>query len=155
MKPFKFTLEAVRTLRTRQEKSALEQYGKAVHAREEAMAFLWKAREELEKVFVERRKQANGAAAASLVQLENWSVEMAAREKECLQNVQLASQRVETTWQDLIAARQEREIVEKYLDRQRERYDRSLDREEQKTLDELASRQGAFTAALTPAFAWN
>lgn len=153
MKPFKFTLEAVRTLRTRQEKNALEQYGRAVQTREQAMSFLWKAREELEKIFRERR-QAEGAAAASLAQLEKWSAEMAAREKECLQNVQLASLRVETTWQALIAARQEREIVEKYLDRQRERYDRALDREEQKILDELAGRQSALNT-LTPAFAWN
>ena len=54
MKTFKFTLEAVRTLRTRQEKSALEQYGQAVQAREQAVAFLWRAREEMEKIFQER-----------------------------------------------------------------------------------------------------
>ena len=154
MKPFKFTLEAVRTLRNRQEKNALEQYGKAVQAREQALAFLWKTREEMEKIFQERLDLSDGAPASTLAHLEKWTGEVAAREKECLQNVQLASLRVETTWQDLMLARQEREIVEKYLDRQRERYDRALDREEQKTLDELASRQGALNP-LTPAFAWN
>lgn len=154
MKAFKFTLEAVRTLRSRQEKNALEQYGKAVQTREQAVAFLWRARGELEKIFQERVNAADGAPAAHLAHLEKWTGEVAAREKECLQNVQLANLRVETTWQGLIAARQEREIVDKYLDRQRERYDRALDREEQKTLDELASRQGALNA-LTPAFAWN
>lgn len=154
MKPFKFTLEAVRTLRSRQEKNALEQYGKAVQAREQALAFLWKTREEMEKIFQERLDLSDGAPASALARLEQWTGEVAAREKECLQNVQLASLRVETTWQDLMIARQEREIVEKYLDRQRERYDRALDREEQKTLDELAGRQGALPA-LTPAFVWN
>ncbi len=154
MKPFKFTLEAVRTLRTRQEKNALEQYGKAVQTREQAIAFLWQAREEMEKIFQERLSLADGAPAAALAHLETWTGQVAAREKECLQNVQLASLRVETTWQDLMTARQEREVVEKFLDRQRERYDRALDREEQKTLDELAGRQGAVNA-LTPAFAWN
>lgn len=154
MKAFKFTLEAVRTLRARQEKNALEQYGRAVQARDQAIAFLWKAREELETVFEQRRHQAGGAVAASLAQMEKWSKEVAAREKECLQNVQLANIRVETTWQELIAARKDREIVEKYLDRQRERYDRSLDREEQKVLDEMAGRPSAVNA-LAPAFAWN
>lgn len=154
MKPFKFTLEAVRTLRSRQEKNALEQYGKAVQAREQTLAFLWKTRAEMEKIFQERLDLSDGAPASTLAHIEKWTGEVAAREKECLQNVQLASLRVETTWQNLMIARQEREIVEKYLDRQRERYDRALDREEQKTLDELASRQGALPA-LTPAFAWN
>ncbi|MBI5799099.1 MAG: flagellar FliJ family protein [Verrucomicrobia bacterium] len=154
MKAFKFTLEAVRTLRARQEKIALEQYGKSVQTRDQAIAFLWKTREELEKIFEQRRQQAGGAVAGSLAQLEKWSKEVAAREKECLQNVQLANMRVETTWQELIAARKDREIVEKYLDRQRESYERSLDREEQKALDELAGRPGAANA-LTPAFAWN
>lgn len=154
MKPFKFTLEAVRTLRSRQEKNALEHYGKAVQAREQALAFLWKIREEMDKIFQERLDLSDGAPASALAHLEQWTGEVAAREKECLKNIQLASLRVETTWQDLMIARQEREIVEKYLGRQRERYDRALDREEQKTLDELAGRQGALPA-LTPAFAWN
>ena len=154
MKAFKFTLEAVRTLRTRQEKNALEQYGKAVKTREQAVALLWKAREELGKIFQERMNLSEGAAASDLAQLERWTGEVATRERECLQNVQLASMRVEDAWQDLLKARQEREIVEKFLDRQRERYDRALDREEQKSLDELASRQ-AVPAALAPAVVWN
>ncbi len=154
MKAFKFTLEAVRTLRSRQEKIALEQYGKAVQTREQATALLWKTRSELEQIFVERRAKADGTVAADLAKLEQWSGEVATREKECLQTVQLAAKRVETTWEELLFARKEREIVEKYLDHQRERYDRALDREEQKSLDELANRPAAF-AALTPNFAWN
>ncbi|PAW81454.1 MAG: flagellar export protein FliJ [Pedosphaera sp. Tous-C6FEB] len=154
MKAFKFTLEAVRTLRTRQEKNALEQYGKAVQVREQAVAFLWQVREELEKIFKERMSLSEGAPASALAHLEKWTGEVAARERECINNVQLASLRVETTWQALLGARQEREIVEKYLERQRERYDRSLDREEQKALDELAGRRGA-PSALVPTFAWN
>ena len=154
MKAFKFTLEAVRTLRARQEKNALEQYGKAVQTRAQAVAFLGKVQGELEQIFQARMDLADGAPAGRLAHLEQWSAAVAAREKECLQNVQLANLRVETKWQELIAARQDREIVEKYLDRQRERYDRALDREEQKALDELAGRPGA-VRALTPAFAWN
>lgn len=154
MKAFKFTLEAVRTLRTRQEKNALEQYGKAVQAREQATDLLWKVRGELEQIFVERRAQMDGTVAANLAKLEQWSGEVASREKACLQTVQLAAQRVETTWQVLLVARQEREIVEKYLGQQRDRYDRALDREEQKSLDELANRPSAF-ATVTPNFAWN
>jgi flagellar export protein FliJ len=154
MKAFKFTLEAVRTLRTRQEKNALEKYGHAVQAREQAVSFLWKAREELGKIFQERLQLADGAPASELAQLETWTGEVAAREKECLQTVQLASARVETTWQELMNARQEREIVDKYLERQRERYDRALDCEEQKSLDELAGRRNALQS-LSPAFSFN
>ena len=154
MKAFKFTLEAVRTLRSRQEKNALEQYGLAVQAREQVVAFLWKTRDELEKIFQERRKQNAGATAAELAQLEKCSVEVAARERECLQTVQRACLRVETTWQELLTARQEREIVEKYLGQQRERYDRALDREEQKQLDEFANRPSALQP-LVSAFAQN
>lgn len=154
MKPFKFTLEAVRTLRTRQEKNALEQYGKAVQAREQAVSLLWKVRQELEQTFRERLNLAEGASAADLAQLERWTGEVAAREQDCLQHVQLAAMRVEDAWQDLLKARQEREIVDKYLDRQRERHDRALEREEQKLLDELAGRPAGPTV-LNPAFAWN
>jgi len=154
MKPFQFTLEAVRTLRTRQEKNALERYGQIVQAREQAVAFLWKTRAELETIVHERLRLAEGAPASDLAQLERWTGEVAARERDCLQNIQLIALRVEDAWQDLLKARQEREIVEKFLDRQRERYDRTLDREEQKALDELAGRPAAPTA-LTPAFTCN
>ncbi len=154
MKPFQFTLEAVRTLRIRQEKNALERYGQIVQAREQAVAFLWKTRAELETIFHGRLRLAEGAPASDLAQLERWTGEVAARERECLQNIQLIALRVEDAWQDLLKARQEREIVEKFLDRQRERYDRTLDREEQKALDELAGRPAA-PAALTPAFTCN
>lgn len=154
MKAFKFTLEAVRTLRTRQEKIALEQYGKAVQHREQAVAFLWKVREELGQVFQERMNLADGAPASDLAQLERWTGEVAAREKQCLQNVQLATMHVEDAWQNLLKARQELEIVEKFFARQRERHDRALDREEQKSLDEQAGRRPA-AATMTPAFAWN
>lgn len=154
MKAFTFTLEAVRTLRIRQEKNALEQYSKAVQTREQAVALLWKSREAMERIFQERRTHAEGSAAASLVQLEGWTVEVTAREKQCLETVQIASLRVEATWKNLILARQEREIVDKYFNQQRERYDRTLDCEEQKLLDELAGGHRVVNA-LTLAVAWN
>jgi len=47
MKSFRFTLEAVRTLRQRQEQAAMEQYAQALLARQQAVAKLEALQHEL------------------------------------------------------------------------------------------------------------
>ena len=65
MKAFRFTLEAVRTLRQRQEQEAQEQYAQALLARQQALNRLDAVQRELNAGFAELRAQlAKGCAAA-------------------------------------------------------------------------------------------
>ena len=66
-------------------------------------------------------------------------------QKECERAVAAAQAVVDQKWEKLVAARQAREAVDKFLERQRERYDRELQREEQKMFDDV-SHQPAFGA---------
>jgi flagellar biosynthesis chaperone FliJ len=45
-------------------------------------------------------------------------------------------------WQKLIVARQQREVVDRYYQKQRLRYQREFQRQEQKVLDDMANRCG-------------
>jgi flagellar biosynthesis chaperone FliJ len=59
-----------------------------------------------------------------------------------------AQRQVNQALQQMLAARQQREAVEKFRGRQRASYDRDVQQETQKFLDELATQRA------TPALAW-
>jgi flagellar export protein FliJ len=67
--------------------------------------------------------------------------ELALRHNRSLALVTEAERRSESALQGMLLARQEREVVGKFFERQRAAYDRELTRTEQKFLDELAHRR--------------
>jgi flagellar FliJ protein len=142
MRRFQFTLEPLHTLRTRAEQSAQESYGRAVTARQQAIERLRAARTRCEAVWSAREALLEGrASVGELDQAHSYCRSVEETVAAC-ESAVLQSQRVvEEAWQKLLEARQSREVVDKVKQRQRDRYDRDVAVDEQKTLDELAQQR--------------
>lgn len=142
MKPFRFTLEAVRTLRKRQEQEAMEAYAAAVATRQKALEGLREAERECEAAWaMSRERKAGGAPAAHLSQVEDYCRLAEEFKKCCAEMVVEAQRKTDLALEKLLAARQAREAVDKFRQRQRDRYKRELAREEQKVLDEIGQQR--------------
>jgi flagellar protein FliJ len=151
MKPFHFTLEAVRTLRQRQEQKAMEQYAQALVVRQQALARLDAIKEEINESFRELSSQlAKGCAAAKVAQANEYHRALGKRRDEAIQALGVAERRVNAGLQMMLAARQQREIVEKSREKQKAAYVREQFRAEQKLLDDLAGRRIGAQALLNP-----
>ncbi len=151
MKAFHFTLEAVRTLRQRQEQIAMEQYAQSLLARQQALDRLAAVQRELSACFQELRdKLAAGCAASIAAQAHDYHRALARRRDELSAALGLAERRVNAALQAMLGARQQREIVDKFFDKQKLRHSREVTREEQKFLDDLASRRGNSILAFNP-----
>lgn len=150
MKRFRFTLEAVRVLRQRQEQDALDLYAKALVARQQAADRLGAARERLHEGWRDLRELLNrGCDAAALVRMKDYHRTLEKRRDECILAIGVAERRVGAAFNALMLARQQTEIVETGFQRQKARHERERAYEEQKFLDDLAGRRTA--SALT----WN
>ncbi len=146
MKRFQFSLQALLTVRRRQEQTALEQFAQAAAARQLAIDRLSEVKRECEAAWTLRRERATtGAPAVQLAQLHDYCRVLEQLQKNCERAVKEAQRTVDLKWEKLLAARQAREAVDKFLERQRQRYDRELQREEQKMLDDMVN-QRALTA---------
>lgn len=157
MKRFIFSLQALQTLRQRQEQVALEQYAQALTSRQQAADNLASVRAHCEESWMLRRQQmAGGAHAALVTQTESYCFSVEQQMKKCEAAIRQAQSVVDQGWKKLVAARQAREAVDKYREQQVNRYERELLREEQKALDELVRRApiGA-SVRLNSEEAWN
>ena len=139
MKPFRFTLQAARTLRQRQEHFALKEYAGALLAHHQALANLHFVQCKLEAAQTRARQQRTELISASeLDQLHHYCAVVAEELKACDEVVTTSLRAVNRAFQRLSAARQQREVVDKYFENRKRDYDRQLQAEEQKRLDELA-----------------
>jgi flagellar export protein FliJ len=155
MKSFHFTLEAVGTLRQRQEQKAMEQYAQSLIARRQALDRLKAAEGELSACWQEWRDRfAGGCTAVEAAQAHAYQRSLAQRRDECTLALETAERRVNASLQNMLQARRQREIVDKCYDRQKARHQREQARGEQKFLDDLASHRGnsilAWNSAETP-----
>jgi flagellar export protein FliJ len=143
MKPFRFSLEAVRIVRQRLEQTTLEQYAQALQSQQRARTQLQMAEQELEAGWSQSRNQLEaGAPAAQLAQTQAYCRFLELRVRECQKVLETAQNSVHLHWQKLIVARQQREVVDRYYQKQRLRYQREFQRQEQKVLDDMANRCG-------------
>lgn len=149
MKPFKFSLEAVATTRRRHEQTALEKYAQALLARQTAVAQLEATQHELEAAWLRLRQTLeSGCSASAATRLRQESNFLEEERKVREETLTQAERGVSQALQQMLAARQQREAVEKFRGKQRAAYDRDVQRDTQKFLDELATQRA------TPAQAW-
>jgi len=142
MKAFRFTLEAVRTLRQRQEQEALENYARALLARQQVLDMLTDMDQRIGRDFVQMRKLLAGrCTAAQAAQAQNFHASLEKKRDDCVAALGKEERRVNTTSRAMLAARQQREMVEVYRDKQHAAHQRLALREEQKILDEFAIRR--------------
>ncbi len=141
MKPFRFKLQAVHTLRVRQERDTMQKYAEALLQRKLAMEKVNAIGREIAAAWTELRTElAEGCAAARILRMQAFCTSLEVRRTEANVVLQGAERAVNQAMQRMLAARQQREVVDKYQEGERSRYDRELQRLEQKELDELALR---------------
>lgn len=149
MKPFKFTLEAVATTRRRLEQAALETYAQALLARQGALRRLESAHHELDAAWTRLRETLeSGCSASAATRLRQESQVLEEDRKVCEEKLADTERAVSQALQQLLAARQQREAVDKFRGKQRATYDRDVQRDTQKFLDELATQRA------TPSQSW-
>ncbi len=149
MKRFQFSLHAVRTLRQLQEQRALKQFGLAIAARAQAARNLEEVRRHCNAGWqASRQSMKAGVTAAQLAELGAYCRTMEELERQAEAAWRRTQRTVDERWEKLLIARQQREAVDKYYQRQRGAYERRLSREEQKALDDMANQRS------TPAAAW-
>lgn len=145
MKPFRFSLHAVHTLRQRKEQVAMEGYAAALSAEREAVNQLQQVQAELEAAWREWNcALVEGCPAAALAQAQHYFQAVELRRQAALATVRQAERLAQEAFGAMLLARREREAVDAFYARQRGQYDRELQRDERKALDEMAQRrQGA------------
>jgi flagellar export protein FliJ len=141
MKPFHFTLEAVRTLRQRQEQNAMEQYAQTLLTRQQTLDRL---------DAIQRGQLARGCTASQAAQTHDYHRALAKRRDEAIVALGLAERRVNAALQTMLTARQQREIVDKCCEKQKARHLREQFRAEQKLLDDLAGRRSPSSLSWNP-----
>jgi flagellar export protein FliJ len=151
MKAFRFTLQAVQTLRHRQEQQAMEIYVHALLAREQALDRLETARERIRRNHQEiNRLLAAACAAAHLAQAGQYERLLEKQQADLVAALALAEHRVQAAFQAMLTARQRRKMVENLRAKQLGGHQRAEWREEQKLADDLASRRGRSILAWHP-----
>jgi flagellar export protein FliJ len=147
MKKFQFSLQALQTLRERQEQLALQEYGLALKALKEAQNQVIGFQRALEAVWVEMRECAMGSRAAlELGRLQAYCQTVEQRTRVSEHAAKTAQSKVSQAYTKLITARQARAVVDKFFEKQHHRYDLERRRREQLAQDEMVNHQTALTA---------
>lgn len=142
MKPFRFTLEPVRVLRERKEREAMERYGQAlmeVNRCKKAIADIDHQMLCLQKEF--QSQLLKGALSDQIVHQQIFVAHLQECRKKAVAELNESEEKAKQAMQEMMLARQDREIIDKFREKQRAAYDHVINLEEQKLLDELAGRQ--------------
>jgi flagellar export protein FliJ len=148
MKAFRFTLEAARTVRQRKENNALEEYARALAARQQIVSLLEliDTRIHADGTHI-RRLLTDGCNAAQVAQAHSFHRSLEAKRADCVTALGQAERRVQLASQVMLAAHQQREIVDIFREKQYACHQRLEAREEQKLLDEFAVRRSSMAQA--------
>ena len=139
MKPFRFSLQPLLSLKQQAEQSARERYAGTLRACEEAAARVQQASVELTECWTGLcHKLASGVNSAELLRARAWCNVLELRVKERAAALESARLAVDAVWQQLMVVTREREALDRLHDRQRRVYKRNLQAAEQKALDEVA-----------------
>lgn len=142
MKSFRFSLQAVLTLRQRQERFALEAHAAALLARHQALERVRLAERELSAAWSElRRRQDTGCSAAELAQASAFSQSLSRRRDEVISALALSERGVNVSLKNLLEMRRQREIVDACHDKQKVAHQREMARQQNRLLDDLAGRR--------------
>ena|SRR5438105_1642259 len=151
MKKFRFSLQALHTLRERQERHALQDYSRALGILEQARHQVTVTQEELERIWGQMRESTlQNFAALGLDQLHAYSQKVQQRTRDCENAATVARTKTSQAYAKFLAARHACAVVDKFFQSQKRRHDRERRRYEQRALDEMANHQNALSALVTP-----
>lgn len=139
MKPFRFSLQPIRSLKQQAEQTARERYAQTLRSCEEAAARVQQASVELTDCWAGLcDKLAQGVNSDDLLRARAWCNVLELRVKERASALEQARHAVDAVWQELMTATREREGLDRLYDRRHVAYKRLAQAAEQKSLDELA-----------------
>jgi flagellar export protein FliJ len=139
MRRFRFPLEAVLTVRKRQENQALERYGAAVRGHREAAAAVSSAERDLLEAWGGFRVEMEGGCDGARLACQRAQCQaLDLRGRKARERLRQAEQEMRASHEGLIEARRQREVVEKLEERAHREHARERQREEARFLDELA-----------------
>lgn len=142
MKSFRFSLQAVLTLRQRQERFALEAYAAALLVCHQAVSRMKAVELELSTSWSDLRcKQDAGCSAAVMSQASEYSRTLSRRRDEAGVALMAAERGMNVSLKSLLEARKQREIVDACHDKQKLAHQREQVRQENRLLDDLAGRR--------------
>src|ERR1041385_2741388 len=123
MKNFKFSLQALLTLREREEQTALQDYGQSLLRLEEARHKLEDARAQLAEAHARvQHRFLSAGPAIELAQLQEFSATIEKKNRECEYAVKVAQNKSQQAFTKLVAARQSKTVVTKYFETQKKRH---------------------------------
>jgi flagellar FliJ protein len=141
MKRFRFSLQAVRELREAQEQAAQKAYADAVRACDETATRLVLLDRDLQNVWHSLRHQSlSGMRADQMRHARAWSCILEEKQKDLMAELARAQAQVDAAHAHLVTASRRRESMDRLFGRQRRAHQREQQREDQKFLDELATR---------------
>jgi flagellar export protein FliJ len=142
MKAFRFTLEAVRILRQRQEQQAMENCARALLVRQQAVDLLEAINQRIGSEDEHMRGLlGGGCVAAQAAQAQDHHAWLEKKRRDCLDALEQAERRLSAASQAMLAARRQRELVDVYCEKQLAAHQRLASREEQKIMDEFGLRR--------------
>ncbi len=145
MKAFKFRLQAVLTLREEKEQEAQRLVAQALGVVATAEAGLARVARDLDGLGREiADRLRTGVAAARLAEFGNYRVLLTERRFRLERELEAAREKVRQARAALLRATQERQALDGYRGRLRRSHDYRMAREEQKFLDDLATRAPVF-----------
>src|SRR5579864_7355777 len=125
MKAFRFSLEAVQTVRHRQEQQALEIYVQALQARQQVMDRLEIIQGQIRSNQHEiSRLLARSCTAAAVTQVNQYARALEKLQADQIIALALAERKVNNTFQAMVLARQQRKMVENFRAKQLNRHQR-------------------------------
>lgn len=141
MKRFRFTLQAVRELREAEEQSAQQAFAAAVRACDEAAQRVATLERELQSVWNGiRHSSTQGIRSDELRDAHGWCLVLEARQKTLATEWEACQRQVEATQSALQRATCRREALDRIFRKRRAEHAREIQAEEQKFLDEIATR---------------
>lgn len=144
MKKFRFSLEALKTVRESAASKALEHYARAVHAQTEAEAGL-KAADHALSHHLERWRKAmsRGFSPQEIISLGHSRSVLENKRNERAQALRDAAAKAQKALAEFQLAQQKSDVVERFHDRKRHEFNLAALKEEQHFLDELATTRRA------------
>ena len=156
MKPFKCSLQALLTLREREEQTALQEYGKTLRQLEETRHKLDLVQQELDSANAKLHQRfLSSGPAVQLAQLQEFCAAVEKKRREWEYTLKVAQNKSQQAFTKLVAARQAKAVVTKYYENQKKRHEQGCRQQEQKTLDNLVNGSRAVLWSLKKQNLWN
>jgi len=148
MKAFRFSLQAILTLREEREQEAQRHYARQLRAVEAVLAQLATLSRQLLALGAERQTRLQSALPADeLARFDHYRARLEERRVRLVQDLALAQRAADQAQAAVLKATQDRQALEKHRQKLHRAYDYALARDEQKLLDDLAGRTSTLAGA--------